>query len=47
MEADLDDDDKFGGEMSFGECTANKTIKFVEVIDLDGSTLRIPFISYR
>ncbi len=46
MEAEYSCFDKFGADLDFGECTANKTIKFIRVIDLDNSILRVPFISY-
>lgn len=47
MEEDYEDDDKFGGEMHFGECSTNQVIKFIPVVDLDNSTINVPFMSYQ
>ena len=46
MEIDYDYDDKFGEELSFGSCSTNHVVQFVDVVDLDNTILRVPFMEY-
>ncbi len=45
MEVDHFIEDKFGGAMEFGGCMTNSALKFIDVKDIDGSIIRVPYKS--
>ena len=45
MEEDLDWSDKFFDLIPFGGCSTNGSIEYIQVLDLDDSIIKIPFIS--
>jgi hypothetical protein len=46
MEVYDEDFDKFGGGMEFGECSTNKVVQFLNLFDVNGALIQVPYQSH-